>query len=321
MEYPKDSVAIRTLGKAGAMYKAEILSLMEQTVPPERIYVYIAHGYELPERVADEVYVYCEKGMAHQRSLPFDEITTEYILLCDDDVFFKPKSVELLFDALLEHDADCISPNVFPNHEMRLREKLVNAAFYGTFPSLFQRYAFRIRRSSYYSYRNSPRTVMEAQSCAGPCMLVKKAVNNALDYQDENWLDTVPYTSGQDMIFAYKMYRYGFKLIIHYDSGIIHMDGGTGHVKDLAQADFNKRMIRYAEWYRAVYEPERGLGKPLAVVSFYAFWLWLFLLALASYVLGRNKYKLSNCVSALKAGKDYVKSDMFRALPKWDVKR
>ncbi|MCF0183998.1 MAG: hypothetical protein HUK01_06660, partial [Bacteroidaceae bacterium] len=49
MEYPKYSVAIRTLGKAGAMYKAEILSLMEQTVPPERIYVYIAHGYELPE--------------------------------------------------------------------------------------------------------------------------------------------------------------------------------------------------------------------------------------------------------------------------------
>ena len=87
--YPSYSVAIRTLGKAGQMFERMIKSLKAQTVPPEGIFVYIAEGYELPERVADERYIYCAKGMVHQRALTFNEITTEYILLCDDDIEFK----------------------------------------------------------------------------------------------------------------------------------------------------------------------------------------------------------------------------------------
>ena len=116
------SVAIRTLGKAGDMFSRLIYSLKSQTIPPSGIYVYIAEGYELPKRVADERYIYCAKGMVHQRALPFNEITTEYILLCDDDIEFKEGAVMKLFDALEEHDGDCVSPNLFPNHTMSLRD-------------------------------------------------------------------------------------------------------------------------------------------------------------------------------------------------------
>ena len=321
MKYPHYSVAIRTLGKSGILLDTLIMSLKKQTCQPNKIIIYIAEGYPCPQKVADEIYVYCPKGMAHQRSLDFEEIDDEYILLCDDDIFLKPTAVQKLFDGLLDNDGDCISPNVFPNHEMRFRTKCLNAAFYGTFPSFSNKYAFKIRKSSYYSYANSPKTIMEAQSCAGPCMLVKKAVNNSLNYKDENWLDTFPYTSGQDQIFAYKLYRYGYKLLIHYDSGVTHLDAQTGHIKDVIQADFNKRMIRYIEWYRSIYEPSSQIERIYAIISYYTYWTWLYLLAIISKLIGRNMYKMSNSTKALKAAKKYVASKEFQNIPKWHVKR
>lgn len=317
----KYSVAIRTLGKSGVAYETLIRCLKSQTVPPQKIVVYIAEGYSLPARVADEIYVFCKKGMAHQRALPYQEIDTEYILLCDDDIYLAEDAVEKLYSALVDGDADCISPNVFPNHDMRLRMKLIKAALYGELPSCRRKFAFRIRKSSNYSYCNKPREIMEAQSCAGPCMLIKKSVNNSLSYEDELWLDQFPYTSGQDQIFAYKLYRYGYKLLIHYDAGIIHLDAKTGHIKDVVQADFNKRKIRYIEWYRSVYEPSGKFQRILALVSFYSYWIWLFGLALLSSILHRNIFKVRNSIQALSEARKYVKSDEFISIPKWQTVR
>lgn len=316
------SVAIRTLGKSGIAYEALIRSLRCQTILPKKIVVYLAEGYNPPKRIADEVIVYCKKGMAHQRALSYEEIDTEYVLLCDDDVYFAEDSVEKLFLALEQENADCISANVFPNHDMRFRMKLLKALFYGELPSFRKRWAFRIRKSSNYSYCNSPRNVMEAQSCAGPCMLVKKSVNNSLQYEDELWMDQFPYTSGQDQIFAYKLYRYGYKLCIHYAAGVVHLDAKTGHIKNEELADFNKRKIRYIEWYRSVYEPSNSpMQRGLALTSFYAYWFWLFCLSLLSFVIRRNKFKVKNSINALSEGRSYVKSSEYSRIPKWDVVR
>lgn len=318
----KYSVAIRTLGKSGIAYETLINCLKAQTIQPQKIVVYLAEGYIPPRQVADEQIVYCSKGMAHQRAMKFDEIDTEYILLCDDDVYFSEDSVEKLFLALTEQHADCISANVFPNQDMRFRMKIVKAMLYGELPSFSNKFAFSIRKSSNYSYCNMPMDVMESQSCAGPCMLVKKSVNNSLRYEDELWLDQFPYTSGQDQIFAYKLYRYGYKLCIHYSAGIIHLDARTGHIKDEVQADFNKRKIRYIEWYRSVYEPSNNaLQKCLATFSFYIYWIWLFNLSVLSFVLGRNKFKIKNSIYALKEARKYVKSTDYSRIPKWNVVR
>ena len=70
-------VAIRTLGTAGEKYQTLLDSLMAQTLPPQKILVYIPHGYPAPkETVGIEQLVRCEKGMVTQRSLPFDEVNT-----------------------------------------------------------------------------------------------------------------------------------------------------------------------------------------------------------------------------------------------------
>lgn len=315
------SVAIRTLGKAGVAYETLIHCLKRQTIAPQKIVVYLAEGYAAPAKIADEVIVTCKKGMAHQRALPYDEIETEYILLCDDDVYFAEDSVEKMFAALIAENADCVSANVFPNQDMRFRQKVLKGIFYGELPSFSKRFAFRIRKSSNYSYCNNPRSVMESQSCAGPCMLVKKSVNNSLDYQDELWLDQFPYTSGQDQIFAYKLYRYGYKLCIHYTAGVIHLDCRTAHVKDEVLADFNKRKIKYLEWYRSIYEPAGKIQKVLVTISYYLYWTWLFGLSLINILPGRRKFKISNSIRALSEGRKHVKSPEFAGIPKWKVKR
>lgn len=315
------SVAIRTLGKSGIAYKTLINCLKSQTIPPQKIVVYLAEGYTPPQQVADEVIVYCKKGMAHQRALYYDEIDTEYILQCDDDVYFAEDAVEKLLTALHEQDADCISANVFPNQDMRFSMKVLKAIFYGELPSLSKKFAFRIRKSSNYSYCNNPREVMESQSCAGPCILIKKSVNNSLHYEDEVWMDHFPYTSGQDQIFAYKLYRYGYKLCIHYNAGVIHLDTRTGHIKDEVQADFNKRKIKYIEWYRSIYEPAKGIQKLLVLISYYSYWTGLFFLSLLSHIIGRNRYKVRNSIQALSEARKHVKTEAFRTIPKWEVVR
>ncbi len=315
------SVAIRTLGKAGVAYETLINCLKKQTIPPQKIVVYLAEGYIPPVKVADEEIVLCKKGMSHQRALPYDEIETELILLCDDDVYFAEDSVEKMLTAMVAEDADCVSANVFPNQDMRLRQKVLKGIFYGELPSFRKKFAFRIRKSSSYSYCNNPREVMESQSCAGPCMLIKKSVNNSLDYQDELWLDQFPYTSGQDQIFAYKLYRYGYKLCIHYTAGVIHLDCRTGHIKDEVLADFNKRKIKYLEWYRSIYEPGTGMQKFLAVIGYYSYWIWLFGLSLINILPGRRRYKIGNSIRALSEARKHVMSPEFAEIPKWRVKR
>ena len=64
------SVAIRTLGTAGEKFFEELRSLHRQSIPPERILVYIATCCQRPkEKVGREGYVWVKKGRWAQRAL------------------------------------------------------------------------------------------------------------------------------------------------------------------------------------------------------------------------------------------------------------
>ena len=53
------SAVIRTLGKAGKAYQTTLDSLMQQTIKPSSVVVYIADGYPIPnETIGIEKYVY-----------------------------------------------------------------------------------------------------------------------------------------------------------------------------------------------------------------------------------------------------------------------
>ena len=69
MSNPQYCVAIRTLGTAGEKYRQTLLSLQQQTIPPNKILVYIAQGYPIPqETIGIEEYIYCPNSKQFVRN-------------------------------------------------------------------------------------------------------------------------------------------------------------------------------------------------------------------------------------------------------------
>ena len=127
-------VAIRTLGTAGEKYQTLLDSIVTQTLPPKKILVYIPYGYPAPkETVGVEEIVRCEKGMVAQRSLPFEEVDTDYILCLDDDLYLPPTLVEDLFEVLIKNNADCISPGM-ANYKASKKDRIISFMHSFTLP-------------------------------------------------------------------------------------------------------------------------------------------------------------------------------------------
>lgn len=229
MEY---CVAIRTLGTAGDKYQALLGSLDRQTIRPKKILVYIPFGYDLPkETVGWEEYIRCPKGMITQRSLPFDEIDTDYILFCDDDLWLADDFVEVLFKGLQENDGDSIAPDVFRVQEMSTVGKIKKAFASYAFPRKNDGWAFKVMRNAGYTYNEHPtQNVLPSESAAGACMLIKKAVYKAIHFEDERWMEDFGYPLGEDLLFSNKLFIMGFKSFIHFSAGIKHLDAsGDSH--------------------------------------------------------------------------------------------
>ena len=219
MEY---CVAIRTLGTAGEKYQTLLDSLNRQTIRPKKILVYIPDGYELPkETIGWEEYIRSPKGMITQRSLPFDEIDTEYILFCDDDLWLADDFVEQLYGGLQEHLGDCISPDIYKVQDYSFVSKIKKAIAGYAMPRRNDGWAFKIMRNGGYTYNNNPKhDVLPTQSAAFACTLIKKSAYQAIHFEDERWMEDFGFALGDDLLFYYKLYTYGFKVLIHFTAGI-----------------------------------------------------------------------------------------------------
>lgn len=261
------SVVIRTLGKAGEAYQKTLNSLAQQTIQPKAIVVYIAEGYSLPkETIGSEQYVYVKKGMVAQRALRYDEVTTEYILFLDDDVYLPPTAVEILYKELVEHNGDVISPCVFYNHKASIKSKIIRSLtakevcrFWG------DRWAYKVHRTTGFSYLNNPtKPVYKSQTNAGPCFFCKKNDFLKIHFEDELWLDNAPYALPEDQVMYYKMHLCGLRVLTSFDSGIVHLDAGsaTANTEDrltnLIYSEYRNKLIF---WHRFIYSYEKSVLK------------------------------------------------------------
>lgn len=264
MEY---TAVIRTLGKGGRAYQQTLESLLSQSIAPKAIVVYIAEGYPLPkETVGIERYVYVKKGMVAQRALQYEEVKTEYCLFLDDDVFLPAKAVEILYNELIRYNAQVISPCVFANHKVSLKDK-VRLSFLGreVCRPFGQRWGFKVIRTGGFSYNNNPvKAVYESQTNAGPCFLCKKKDFLSISYQDELWLDKAYYAFPDDQVMFYKMYKLGLKMLTSFDSGIVHLDASST-VRDsyektikLTYSEYRNKLIF---WHRFLFLPEKNFFK------------------------------------------------------------
>ena len=256
------TAVIRTLGTAGEKYQQLLDSLQARTIAPQAIIVYIAEGYPLPkETIGIERYVYVKKGMVAQRALPYDEVQTEWMLFLDDDLYLPPNFVEMLYDQIVENDADVISPDAFPNDKRPFSGKVMMAISGRMLPHRDDgKWGYKVIRTGGYSYNNHPtKSVYQSQTNAGACFLCRKGDFEKIHFDDELWMDNLSYAQGDDQVMFYKMYLLGKKLLTSYNSGIVHLDAGSMRTQEkeigILYADLRFKILF---WYRFLYSQEKN---------------------------------------------------------------
>lgn len=312
------TTVIRTLGTAGEKYQQLLNSLKTQSILPREIIVYIAEGYPLPkETIGIERYVYVKKGMVAQRALRYDEVETEYILFCDDDVCLPPNAVEELYMSLTENDAHVVSPDVFNNAQRSLSSEIM-MTLSGRMRARRKddKWGYKVMRTGGYSYNRHPiNKVYQSQTNAGPCFFCRKEDFLKIHFEDELWLDKMVYPLGEDQTMFYKMHCMGLQVLTHYESGIEHLDAGTARVSQekeyrIIYSDFYFKCIF---WHRFIYLPERN---PLVKLWSIACILYAILFTMLISVIKFNKKVLSIKYNAILEALKFIYSEQYNELPK-----
>lgn len=230
MEKPEYCAVIRTLGRAGRMYQRLLDSLATQTIPPKRIIVYLAEGFEAPaETIGTEQIVRVPKGMVAQRALAYDEVDTEWMLMLDDDIDIAPDGVERMFRGLKEWDADVCAVDAIPHHTIPILQKIIMASLLSSIPRIGgKKRGYRVSCLGSDVYNPAPSGDFALSTTnAGMAFLCRKTDFLGIRFEEDLWLDEAPYAIPEDKVMFYKMHLAGLKILTHYNSGFTHLDGAT----------------------------------------------------------------------------------------------
>lgn len=316
------SVAIRTLGQNPDILKTELESLHAQTVRPEKIIIYIAKGYKVPDfTVGIEEYVETDKGMVAQRAVRYDEISSDCILLLDDDVAFSKDCIQRILLQMEKYNADCIAFDTFRNHKMTLPGKIKAALSGLVFPHFNRKWAFKIHWNDTFSYINNPEEKCYASmSAAGPASLWKKKAILSMHFEDERWLDKLGFAYGDDGLEFYKLYLNGGKLMVTFDNGVTNLDAKTSSSSYIKSASrfYTMSKALVIRWHRMHFKSAKnsfiGLFK-LFSFAFRLFWQLSILCILSA----TKNYRCAalNFLKGIVSGLKYIKSPEYRNLPSY----
>lgn len=309
------TAVIRTLGTTGEKYQQLLDSLANQTIKPTAIIVYIAEGYAIPkETIGIEQYVYVKKGMVAQRALPYDEVKTEYLLCLDDDLAFPSDTVERMFQLLKEHNADVISPDIFPNAQRSLKSEFMMTISGRMRARRFDKvWGYKVMRTGGYSYNKYPREeAYISQTNAGACFLCRKEDFLKIRFQNELWLDNMPYPLGEDQVMYYKMYRCGLKQLTWYNHNIEHLDAGDNLTPEKEKNRlYGDVYFKTIFWHRFIYTPEKNrLVKlwDIACITYYLTFTLLISLTKCNCKVLKAKW------TALRDAYSFLRSEKYKSL-------
>jgi glycosyltransferase involved in cell wall biosynthesis len=311
------SAVIRTLGSAGEKYQQLLNSLNSQTVAPTEIIVYIAEGYPLPkETIGKERYVYVEKGMVAQRSLSYNEVTTDYILFLDDDLAFPPETVENMFFLLNCFHADVIAPDIFPNAQRNWRCELLMTLSGRMRPRYNDDlWGYKVMRTAGYSYNKKPiKEVYQSQTNAGACFLCKKRDFLNIKFDEEKWIDAQTYALGEDQVMYYKMYLNKLKVLTWYGHRVKHLDAGHNMTldKELNRL-YSDLYFKNVFWHRFIYLPEKSYALKLwSIICLLYVLVFTILISAVKF----NKQVLSIKYNAIRDAWAFIQSDEYKTLPR-----
>lgn len=324
---PTYSIAIRTLGTSGEKFVQELNSIAKQTIKPEKIFIYIAQGYKRPTySIGIEEYIEVPKGMVAQRALDYKEISSEYILMLDDDVELAPNSAELLLNAAVNNNADCVAADTFQNHKMSNFAKLYNICCNLTLPLISNVWGRKVLSNGSLAYNNNPVNVFyRAQAAEGPASMWKKQSFINIKYYDEKWLDQLSFAYGDDQVMFYKLYANGYNLGITYNSGIKHLDSKTSSGK--YHSSTNKFITRsqasFIIWHRSLYNVNNIsiTQKLYRLISYIIKQIWLIpILLIAALVYKNIKIPIYHFIGIYK-GIKFINSANYKNTPNYIVFR
>ena len=313
-------VAIRTLGTAGAKYKALLDSINVQTVLPKKIFVYLPYGYEEPgETIGVEHIIRCEKGMVAQRSLPFEDIDTEYVLFCDDDMYLPPQFVERILECIEKDGADCIVPDIYQPQKMSLFSRGLSTLYNSTLPRKDDGWALKIRRNVGYSYNVNPQyDFLPTETGPGGCLFCNMTAFRNIHFEEERWLDKFLFASFEDQLFLYKLRLANYNVFMYYNSGIKHLDAKATTRPNVKKRMFYKKKIQYVVWYRTIYDIENN-GEKWKCKFAFGLRNVIGILALFGDIIRYRKINyLWDYFAGLRSGRLYVNSEEYRKVPKFD---
>lgn len=251
------SVAIRTLCLDPDTLRRVLEGVFAQSIRPVRVIIYIAKGYAIPEwRVGNEEYIPVRKGMMAQRALRYDEIDTPYILMLDDDILLEPDTAaKLLATAEREHTA-LLSADIFATHLLPFKSKLYSALTGFAFPHFRQDKAFKMRPSGGFSYISHPRLKFyKSDTCGGPLMFWRKDSFLKVKPWEENWMDALGFSFGDDGLISYKATSLGMKTGIDFSVKVTNLDAGTcsNAYRNDSQRFYFRTLAILKTWHRMCY--------------------------------------------------------------------
>lgn len=317
----KYCVAIRTLGKSGAKYQRLLDSLQQQTIKPNKILVYLPYGYEAPkETIGIEQIIRCEKGMVAQRSLLFEEINTQYVMFCDDDMYLAPHLAETLLKAMETYHADSITPTCYS--EMSFYRKVVAAIYNFSFPRISDNWALKVTSTAGYTYNIHPKhNILRTQTAAGGCIFCDMDALHTIHFEDERWLDKFMFAALDDQLFHYKLHINGYKTFMYYTSDVVHLDARSATRPDVTKKIYYKWKNLYIVWYRSVYMLKKNskLDKFL-IASCFTFRMFIAFLSVFVDIVRHKKLNfLTDFFKAIRDAKRYVKSEEYLKIPPYDA--
>ena len=318
------SVVIRSLGTSGEKYQQLLDSIKNQTIMPDSILVYIPFGYELPkETIGIEKYIRSPKGMVTQRSLPFTEVKTEYVLFSDDDMYYPSDFAERLLLYAQEHrDIDSIVPNIYERSKNSILQKLALWLYSSSSPRKNDGWALKIKRDAGFSYNTNPSgNFLQTQSGPGGCIFCKIASYRKIHFEDERWLEQFTFASYDDQLFHYKMNIMGMKVIMAYNTGIVHLDARAAKRPDITKKMYYKKKLLFVLWYRSLYHLKRNtMQDKMQLCLAFSCRMFVGLIALLADTIRYRKVNfLWDYFKGYYDGYKYVHTEEYKNIPVYDA--
>lgn len=321
------SIVIRTLGFGGKNYKALLESIRKQTIKPKHVYVFIAEGYELPqERLGNEEFIYCEKGMWKQRVYGMEYTTkygdSEYQLVIDDDISFEENFVEVCLSIVKEYNADILIPGISENGNKpyttpsSIKKRLITGFIGSRFETKKSDYQIEILSTAGFKVNvNNQQNVRRTQSGTFAAFIIKSSVFPILDLRIEEWIDMTKYSLPDDQLFFYKAHCKGLRLYSCKEPFINHLDSGSSQKGRLNDIAFASGRNIYIFWHRFLYL--RSIGKKRIKLTL-AINYRLFNTYILYFIKGLVKHDFSILKSyyeGVRQAKEFIKSEEYKKLP------